>query len=57
MAPALKKDGRYCVRKNPTLDKDQREEDETDKGDLKYHDRPLCLCLSAINVNGFEHSL
>lgn len=39
MAPALQKDGRYCIRKAPLLPEDQQEEeeaafDETDEGDL-----------------------
>ncbi|KAI3367959.1 hypothetical protein L3Q82_026783 [Scortum barcoo] len=31
VAPALRKDGSYCIRKAPILDEDQREEGESDK--------------------------
>lgn len=38
VAPAVHKDGSYCIRKAPMLDEEQREEDETsdetDKGDF-----------------------
>lgn len=50
VAPALQKDGSHCIRKAPTVDEDQMEEDETsdetDKGDffkLMGQDRRACV--------------
>lgn len=57
VALAFQKDGSYCVRKAPILHEDQREEGETDRGDSKYRDRPLCSCLFVISVNIFDNFL
>lgn len=48
VAPALQKDGGYCVRKAPILHEDQRDEtsDETDKGDFKVTPAHLFMFLS-----------
>ncbi|TKS86269.1 tRNA (adenine(58)-N(1))-methyltransferase, mitochondrial [Collichthys lucidus] len=48
VAPALQKDGGYCIRKAPILHEDQRDEtsDETDKGDFKVTPALLFMFLS-----------